>query len=179
MFHPNNSFSQPKEKWIFNAESQLYVPPLVADVCEEPGNEIIISDSEVRTLRCISASGKQIWKLDHTWKKRLTSAAALTNKTPDGKPLLLIGNGDGSLTCIDAEKGKVIWQRNAGRIEWGSTIWVDLNDDGIDEAVAGTIDSGIVAYSIDGTKLWGYKGGNDRPVLSLKTPIAAADIDGD
>jgi len=83
---PNNSFSQPQEKWIFTAESQLYAPPLVADICVESGNEIIISDSEVRSLRCISSAGKQIWELAAGWKKRLSSAASLSLKIPGGIP---------------------------------------------------------------------------------------------
>ena len=174
-----NIYSQPEEKWIFTAKSQLYSPPLVADICPNKGNETIISDSEARILRCISSSGKQIWEYDGQWKKRLSSVAALTWKSSDGMPLLIIGNGDGSLTCIDAESGKKVWKTNAGIITWGNAIWADINSDGLDEAIAGTEDNGIVAFNITGENIWTYKGGMERPILSLKTPIAASDINGD
>ncbi len=173
----NHLFSQPTEKWIFTAKSQLYASPLVADICSNIGNETIISDSEARTLRCISSSGEQIWEYDGKWKKRLSSGAALTWKSPNGNPLLIIGNGDGSLTCIEAETGKQVWKNKAGTISWGSAIWADINNDGLDEAIAGSEDNGITVFNISGEFLWNYKGGNDRPTLSLKTPISASDID--
>jgi len=178
LFYTTNIYSQPEEKWIYTAESQLYASPLVADVCSNIGNETIISDSEARILRCISSSGEQIWELDGQWKKRLSSGAALTWKSSNGNPLLIIGNGDGSITCIDAATGKQVWKKNAGIISWGNAIWADINGDGLDEAIAGTEDNGIIAFNIDGELLWNYKGGSYRPILSLKTPIAAADING-
>jgi len=66
------------QAWAFEAKSNLYAPPLVADVHPSPGREIIVGDSEARRLRCISADGRQIWECDGGWKKRLISAAALS-----------------------------------------------------------------------------------------------------
>ncbi|VAX16629.1 hypothetical protein MNBD_IGNAVI01-2028 [hydrothermal vent metagenome] len=179
LLYSSSIYSQPEEKWIFTAKSQLYASPLVADICPNVGNETIISDSEARILRCISSSGEQIWEYDGQWKKRLSSGAALTWKSPNGNPLLIIGNGDGSLTCIDAVTGRQVWKNIAGTISWGNAIWADINGDGIDEAIAGSEDNGITAFNIDGELLWNYKGGSDRPILSLKTPIAASDINDD
>ena len=175
----NYLFSQPVEKWIFTAESQLYASPLVADVCSNIGNEIIISDSEARILRCVNSSGEQIWEYDGKWKKRLSTGAALTWKSPNGNPLLIIGNGDGSLTCIEAGTGKQVWKNEAGAISWGSVIWADINNDELDEAIVGSEDNGITVFNINGELIWNYNGGNDRPTLSLKTPISASDLDGD
>ena len=70
LFCSSNLYSQPQEKWIFTAKSQLYASPLVADICPNIGNETIISDSEARTLRCISALGEQIWEYNGEWKNR-------------------------------------------------------------------------------------------------------------
>ncbi len=140
--HLISGVSQPKEKWIFQAESQLYAPPLVADVCSNPGKETIISDSEVRKLRCIDAEGKQIWEFSGNWKKRLPTTAALSFKSGQPYPVLVVGNGDGTLTCVNASNGTQIWKKSVGSITWGTALWTDLDGDGLDEIVAGTEDSG-------------------------------------
>ncbi len=170
---------QPKEKWIFQAESQLYAPPLVADVCPNPGKETIISDSEVRKLRCIDATGKQIWEFSGNWKKRLPSTAALSFQTGQQFPLLVIGNGDGTLTCVNAANGTQLWQQTVGSITWGTAIWADLDGDGLHEIVAGTEDTGIYALDASGKILWQFSHLSELRPVSLMGPLAAADIDAD
>ena len=55
---------QLEEDWTFQAQSTLYSRPLAANVTVNPGMEIIICDAEVRLLRCIDASGRQLWQYD-------------------------------------------------------------------------------------------------------------------
>jgi hypothetical protein len=50
------SADTPTEVWQYEALSNLYAPPLVADVAGTPEMEIIISDSESRRVRCIDAT---------------------------------------------------------------------------------------------------------------------------
>lgn len=171
--------SQPAKKWIFQGESQLYAPPLVADVCPNPGKEIIISDSEVRKLRCIDATGKQIWEFSGNWKKRLPTAAALSFKTGHDFPALVIGNGDGSLTCVNATSGTLVWQEPVGSITWGNALWTDLDGDGQHEIVAGTTDKGIHALNAAGKKIWEFSVFSASRPVTLLAPLAAADIDAD
>ncbi|MBN1348126.1 PQQ-binding-like beta-propeller repeat protein, partial [candidate division KSB1 bacterium] len=171
--------AQPRLKWQFEAESQLYAPPLVADIHPKPGKEVILSDSEVRKLRCIDANGNQIWESGADWKKRVTTAAALSRNALPGIPALLIGNDDGTLTCMNAATGKRIWQRQAGSIQWGNAIWTDINGDGRDEALAGTMNEGIIAFDARGKRMWsfGEKQFGRKPLI--ESPIAAADLDAD
>ena len=41
----------PREVWRFEALSNLYAPPLVEDMTDRPGREIIICDSEAGLAR--------------------------------------------------------------------------------------------------------------------------------
>lgn len=170
---------EPQLKWSFKAESNLYAPPLVADVHPSPGLETILSDSECRRLRCVSATGAQLWEYAGGWTKRLPSSAALSDSARPGKHTLAVGNPDGKLCCLDAETGAELWQRDVGCIEWGEAVWADLNSDGRDELAAGTERSGIVALDSDGNVLWTYKGAEGSAGIRIRCPIAAADVDGD
>lgn len=83
--------SEPELKWAYAAQSNLYAPPLVADVCPAPGLETIFSDSEARRLRCVDSVGKPLWECSAGWTKRLTTSAALSMTARVGKGTLIIG----------------------------------------------------------------------------------------
>jgi len=170
--------SQPRLKWMFPAESQLYAPPLIADVAPTPGSEIILSDSEVRKIRCISAGGEALWEFSAGWKKRQPGAASVTWSTPDGAPRLVIGNGDGVLVCLHAATGQELWRQEIGGITWGTAIWADLDGDGQDEIIAGTEKSGILALDAHGSVRWHFDDAAGKS-LFIEGPIAAADLDDD
>jgi outer membrane protein assembly factor BamB len=170
--------SEPHVKWTFTARSNLYTGPVVVEVPGQSGKEIIVSDSEVRRLRCVDATGKQVWEYYGGWKKRLSSTAAVSYRARPGKATLLIGNGDGTLDCLDAATGKTLWKRTVGKIEWSNAIWADLNGDGRDEVVAGSEDTGITVLDSAGKRLWNYNGHPQGLALGLRGPLAAADLDG-
>jgi outer membrane protein assembly factor BamB len=170
---------QPRQVWSFSAKSNLYAPPLVADVHPSPGKEIIISDSEVRCLRCVSATGQQIWQAEVGWKKRLVSAAALSEVNKDGLRLLAIGNADGSLACLDASTGAVAWKCQAGVVEWGGGLWADLDGDRAQELIYATHHEGVVAFKADGQELWRYKNAVAEPALEIPCVPTGGDVDGD
>jgi outer membrane protein assembly factor BamB len=170
---------EPQLTWSYAAKSNLYAPPLVVDIHPAPGLETILSDSEVRRLRCIDATGSQLWEFAGGWSKRLPSAASLSTTAHPDKALLLIGNGDGMLCCIDASTGVEEWRKQVGVLEWGVAIWADLDGDGRDEAIAGTADAGVAAFSAGGEPLWTCATGAQGMKLDVTCPIGAADIDGD
>ncbi len=169
----------PAQAWTFEAKSNLYSSPLVADVHPSPGREIIVGDSEARRLRCVSATGQQLWECDGGWKKRLISAAALSAPLADGTRLLAVGNADGSLTAIDAATGKVRWQVQAGAVEWGGGLWADIDGDGAQEYVHATLKEGVAAFDAQGKERWRHTGAAGGPKVTAASVPAACDIDGD
>ncbi|MCL4692946.1 MAG: glycoside hydrolase family 9 protein, partial [Candidatus Hydrogenedentes bacterium] len=171
------SAAEPELLWSYEAQSNLYPSPLVADVHPSPGLESIISDSEVREMLCVDANGELLWRYNGGWTRRLTSGASLSSTARDGAGTLLIGNSDGKLCCVDAATGQELWTRSVGSIEWGTAIWADLDGDGVDEAIAGT-QNAIVALTAAGDPLWTRDAFEDKPV-NINGPIAAADLDGD
>jgi len=171
--------AEPELKWAFQAESNLYAPPLVADVCDAPGREVILSDSEARRLRCVDSQGCPLWEYDGGWTKRLTSGASLSRTARPGHGTLVVGGSDGTLCCVDAATGDELWRKKVGSITWGAAIWADLDGDGRDEVVAGTERRGIVALDADGESRWAYTGAKGEKAVVVQCPIAAADIDAD
>ena len=169
----------PVQAWTFEGKSNLYASPLIADVHPSPGKEVIVGDSEARRLRCISATGQQLWESDGGWKKRLISAAALSGPLPDGTRLLAVGNADGSLAAIDAATGKLRWQVQAGMVEWGGGLWADVDGDGAQEFVFATLHDGVAAFDAQGSERWRCAGVAGGPKMEVFSVPAACDIDGD
>ncbi|HOH30803.1 MAG TPA: hypothetical protein PLC40_14085, partial [Candidatus Hydrogenedentes bacterium] len=115
---------EPVTCWRYQALSNLYTPPLAADMTPAPGLEILICDSEARRLRCIGETGTQCWEYHGTWTKRLVSAPALSEPGADGLRKIALANGDGSLTCLCAATGELLWRREPGSVEWGGALWM-------------------------------------------------------
>lgn len=169
----------PSLKWVFEAQSNLYAPPLIADVHPAPGLETILSDSEAKRLLCVDAQGALLWEYKGDWKKRLISAAALRPANANEPALLAVANADGILRCVDAQSGASRWQFPIGTVEWGGALWTDLDGDGAQEIVAGTEHDGVIALDATGHVRWRYPERTAAEAPNVRAPMAAADIDGD
>ena len=170
--------AEPRLEWSYEAKSNLYAPPVVADIHPAPGLETVLSDSEARTLVCIDAAGQRLWEFDGGWTRRMPSPASVSWTARTGSATLIVANSDGKVCCIDGATGTRLWDRQVGTVTWGTAIWADLDGDGQDEAVIGTENAGIHALESDGTPVWACTELEGRP-LGVQSPIAAADIDGD
>lgn len=173
------SIDIPRELWRYEAMSNLYAPPLVAELGIAPGLEIIVSDSEAGVIRCISARGEELWNFDGVWKKRLISPAALSAVSEQGLRKLVVANGDGTLVCIDAGTGTLLWRRDVGRVEWGGALWAQFDANGQESVVVGTEDAGVFALDGDGEMQWHFSSDNVVPSLHIRGPLAVCDVYGD
>ncbi|MBI2432182.1 MAG: glycoside hydrolase family 9 protein [Candidatus Hydrogenedentes bacterium] len=173
----------PEVVWRYNAQSNLYAAPVVADVHPHPGSEVVISDSEAKRLRCIGANGVQLWEYAGNWKQRLVSAAAVSGPQPRDAagtpPLLAIANEDGTVHCVEGASGTPVWVKPVGAVEWGGVLWADLTGDKLEELVVGTERQGVTALDARGNELWRYRGDVAGEEFNIQCPLAAADVTGD
>ncbi len=169
--------TEPELVWKYESESNLYTPPLVADMTSNPGLEIIIGDSEAKKLRCINEGGTQLWEFHGSWSKRLVSTAALSTSCRDGIRRIAIANGDGSLTCVCAETGALLWRQQP--VEWGGALWMPGPVDEEQTVVVATEKQGIHAFSETGALLWHLSETQANPPLLIRGPLASGDVDGD
>ncbi len=169
----------PRVKWDYTAKSNLYGPPLVADMNPAPGLETVVCDAEVRAMICLDARGKRLWRYNGDFKKRLIAPPALSAPGSDGVRLLLLGNADGQWAAVNAANGKEVWKKTLGGVEWGNGLWADLDGDGTQEAVAPTLSDGVAVLDRAGNERWRYKGPEGKPTLEIRASMAAADVDGD
>ncbi|HOC67646.1 MAG TPA: glycoside hydrolase family 9 protein [Candidatus Hydrogenedentes bacterium] len=170
---------EPVTCWRYQALSNLYTPPLAADMTPAPGQEILICDSEARRLRCIDATGAPCWEYDGKWTKRLVSAPALSNPGADGLRRIAIANGDGSLTCLCAATGTLLWRREPGPVEWGGALWMPGPAEKEQTVVVATETTGVHAFSEGGDLLWHLSETQASPPLLARGRLAAGDTDGD
>lgn len=162
--------------WQYEALSNLYAPPLAAEmVTESPGLETVICASEARRLICLDAKGAMLWEFAGGWTKRMPASPAYTAAT--SPPSILAANSDGALACVDAATGSLRWEQRPGGITWGSVLWADLTGDGLPEAIAGTENDGLHAYTADGDTLWSWF--DSKRNTHIDCPIAAVDVTGD
>lgn len=163
-------------RWQFTAKSNLYAAPVISDLHPSPGLETVICDSEARRMRCIGADGRQIWEYDGGWKKRLTSPPAVLSGEA-GENLLVVGNSDGTLHAVDGATGQMLWETSVGRVEWSNVVVADAPGPSPSKRIlVGCEDSGLTALDTAGRVLWNYRGDDGKPPLSIRTPMAVADI---
>lgn len=170
---------EPTLLWRYEARSNLYAPPLVADMTPDPGMEIIVCDSEAKRLRCISASGTQCWECNGNWSKRLVSAPAVSEPCADGLRRIAVANGDGSLTCLSAATGTLLWRREPGPVEWGGALWISGPGDHGQTVIIATEKQGLYAFSENGDALWRLAETRDNAPLPVMGSMAAGDVDSD
>lgn len=167
--------AEPVVKWSYEGQSNLYGPPLVADIHPNPGLESVMADSEAKRLRCIGAQGQPLWEYDGGWKKRLISTPALNARAG----LIAIANADGGIRCVEAGTGAERWRSEVGLVEWGGVLWSDIDGDGVDELAAGLDKDGVAALDAEGKLRWHYRGKQDLAPLQVRCPLASGDINDD
>ncbi len=127
------------------------------------------------TVYCLSVTnGKQVWK--HTYACRLGShPGPRATPTVDGDRLYTLSR-EGHLFCLEAESGKVVWQKHlvddfgAQRPEWGfagsPVVWGEL-------LLLNALRSGLALDKADGSEVWA----SEPDMCGYATPTIAGDGD--
>lgn len=168
----------PPVQWTHEMASNPYAPPLVADMHENPGQEIIAVDSESRTVYCLSGQGAVLWEAQIKADAPLRGVAALGQGRERGAWMLAIP-ADSSVAVLDAATGAARRQLETGPIGLGGGCWVDLRGDDSDALVVSTAEDGVLAFDADGVPLWSYTAEDHDGELRINGAPAAADVDED
>ena len=139
-------------------DASIDASPAIADVAGDNGKEIIVTTTYGHIV-ALDRMGKEVWK---TYVgDTLFLPPTLSDVTGDGRPEVLTGGRREKFVCLDAATGAVLWEwHHSGRIEWGTTAVAaaDLDNDGVNEAVAGDGNGLVVCLEGDGSEAWRYAG---------------------
>ena len=134
---------------------------------------------------CLDLNGKEIWKTE-TGNARLEGNYPGARSTPTyvpgekkGEGRLLVACGTGSLFCLNAADGKILWQKDIAG-EYGSQfgMWgmaeCPVVKDGVVFVTAGGSKALVVALKVsDGSVVWTAKSNGDT--LAYVTPAIVGD----
>ena len=150
--------------WIYEAKSPILSAPLVFG----SDRKIVFGTKDGR-LVCLSAAGTQLWEysIEHKLSKldlmfvdeeSIKSVASTPAYLAEEK-LLLFGSESGSIQAI-SESGKPQWQFKAKGAVRTTPLVADINGDGKEEIVFGSIDKTLYAIRGDGSLLWAFNAGS-------------------
>jgi outer membrane protein assembly factor BamB len=144
-----------KEQWVFHS-SEPILGIEIGDVNNNGQNEII-AFSKSGKLIIISLSGKKITELEISDNSSIWQAK-ICDIDRDNKNEVILGGLDGLLRtfkCNTSYKLQPLWAHQFGASISGFFL-ADVNDDGIEEIIAYSIDKSIRCLnSSDGSLLWG------------------------
>jgi len=96
-----------KELWSFNARSEIIAAPVISK------RYIYFTSTEDRVYALDRKSGKKVWSYSafapHYVMPRVVSSPILRDTDVGRRIFMLLANG--SITCLDAERGKEVWSR--------------------------------------------------------------------
>lgn len=112
---------------------------------------------------------------------KVRPAPALARLRASGALDVVIGDENGTLHALDGDTGKPLWTRDTGKNDYdaggfvASAAIARLDDDAIDDVIAGARDGVLVAYNgRDGQEMWRYEGGS-----GIHASPSIVDLDGD
>ncbi|MCC6487319.1 MAG: PQQ-like beta-propeller repeat protein [Candidatus Hydrogenedentes bacterium] len=164
----------PTVQWTYRCGSEIYSSPVVADITDEPGHEILITSNTERRVICLSAAGQVVWTYDH-FSLRVTSTPTVADTEGDEKPEILVATRSDGIVWLNSQGELIRLIPVAGGIAWGN---VSVANAGIDQAATlywisrrGFVDS----RHANGTLKWSFRADEPGPHGSP----AVGDLNGD
>jgi len=121
------------------------------------------------------------------------SSPRVTDLNSDGIKDIIIGSGriefmpcDSAVIAIDGSTGETIWTIDASDQMFGSAMFLDISDDGIDDIFIGGRSAELIAINgSTGEEIWRFLRTNDKQVIKSRdwfnfyNPQFIPDFDGD
>jgi outer membrane protein assembly factor BamB len=143
------------------------------------GKSVLFSTDNGQVVKADLASGAIQWSTPVAGKAR--PAPALANLDGKGALDVVVGDEAGDLHALDGDSGQHLWLKSTGANEYDARGFVaaaaieDLNDDRIDDVIAGARDGALVAYEgRTGGELWREVDGS-----GIHASPSLLDLDGD
>jgi outer membrane protein assembly factor BamB len=162
------------------AAGQMAGSPAMGDVDGDGVDELATADT-AGVVSLFRGNGEVVWQ--RRVPSPVTIAPSLADVYTDAvegaqSPLeLLVVNGLGTVYCLDAGTGRLIWEYVLPHgVDWGNTALsvCDIEQDGALEIITGDMEGGVVCLTGDGEARWQYAGAHGHTLCP-----ASADLDGD
>ncbi len=152
----------PEILWYFEGLGEGHSSPVFAN------GSIYISSmiDSIGYIFVLSQDGKLKWKVPYGKEFTESYPGARTSPVVDGD-LMYIYSGLGTLTCMDANNGKVKWTKNSftdfdgNNIRWGVTETVAIKDDMVYITPGGTKNNVVALNRFTGDLIWTSPGKGD------------------
>lgn len=137
---------QGKLRWRFQGEGTQMGPPLIADIYQTPGQEIIVTSHD-HHIYVLSAQGEWLWDIYRADDLFPNSPPILVDIDANQVPELYIGGGLHHFYQINLKTGKLQLEKNVYLHVNDAICATDFDGDGKDEIVFG--DKGGAARGFD------------------------------
>ena len=173
--------------WRFQGQGTRMAIPLVADIYDAPGNEIIIGSHD-QHIYALTAKGEWIWDLYFDNDLFPNSTPILADTDGDRVPELYLGGGLNYFYRIDLADPSVVLRENVFLHVNSAIAAADIDRDGEDEIVFGNktgaawcYDNGEFAWNIDFRDSTLYSAPvfvnlDDDPALEIVLHSASGDV---
>jgi outer membrane protein assembly factor BamB len=164
----------PRVEWTVQTGGRVYSSPVVAELAETPGLEILLTSSDDRSVSCLSANREVLWSYNE-FTLRLSSTPCVADIDKDGKPEILITTRQEGVACLNAD-GSLRWKAPVkSDIAWGSAVVADVDHDGTLDICWASLSGLVECHAPDGSKKWNFQ----MPSSGSFAAPAVGDINGD
>jgi outer membrane protein assembly factor BamB len=177
---------EPKIKWTFLTGDNVKSPPTVGDINDDRELEIVFGSND-KYLYALDRYGNELWNFAVLGS--IVNSPTIGDIDGDGLNEIIFGGifqdgGDPNLYVLNGEDGSLIWQfESAGvggshRGFQASALLHDLNDDGFDDVLIGSMDSYFYAFNgTNGDIIWQSEA--FEHFIRASSPLGDLDKDGD
>ena len=158
-----------EQLWVANPDMVMEGAPVVVDLDGDGDDEVVVAAKEA--VIAVDGAGRELWRVD-TGGRHYSACPAILEREGE-LPLIYVGNGGNTLTCLDG-RGAIQWQRPGLGYITSSPALADVNADGAVEVIQGDQSQKLAAFdALTGEIVW------ETQVDGMCSGPAVADMNGD